>query len=357
MEVYLLYYGLAIAGLLASFLPYIPKPHWIFRACAFLRLQVLVLLAVLGCMGFFIPLSRTATFMFTQLLIGAGMVNHLIKLAPYLPFKTWMGKSWRVSPHSVSLLSVNVYQFNTQYHRLLELVERTSPDVLLTVETNQAWEDALKVLDNAYPFQQKVAQENTYGMHFYSKLPVDSCQVLYLMAPDLPSVQVEMQDKLGQKFQLFGIHPPPPSPTEETTSKERDGELLAVGKRVRNSELPTLVVGDFNNVAWSRSTRLFRKLSGLRDPRVGRGLFSTYPARWPLFRFPIDLLYHSAHIEVQHLNVLENIGSDHFPLFCRFFIDRQDKLPPKEALEKDEKQEAREMIREGKQEKGNRSPK
>jgi endonuclease/exonuclease/phosphatase (EEP) superfamily protein YafD len=149
---------------------------------------------------------------------------------------------------------------------------------------------------------------------------------------------------------------PPPSPTEEKNSKERDSELLSVAKKVRNLNRPVLVVGDFNNVAWANSSVLFRKTSNLIDPRVGRGFLSTYNAKHWWFRFPIDLFFHSSDVFVDEFKTLRKIGSDHLPMYCTFFINKESTVQEEEIEDRDndEISETNEMIREGKEENSDR---
>ena len=92
---------------------------------------------------------------------------------------------------------------------------------------------------------------------------------------------------------------------------------------------------------------------------MGRGLISTFHAKYWLLRFPIDQMYHSADVLVEELKTLENFNSDHLPLYCKFHIDHFDATNEDEVedLEQGEMEEVEEFIEEGKEEEGDREEK
>ena len=111
-----------------------------------------------------------------------------------------------------------------------------------------------------------------------------------------------------------------------------------------------IVYGDLNDVAWSRTTRLFQKVSRLVDPRKGRGLYSTFHARWPLFRWPLDHVFFSDCFRLVALRRLPYSGSDHFPVYVCLHLE-PDAAAEQEAPEKDaaDEQEAAETIAEARE--------
>lgn len=345
------FYTISILLLVFNILPFIPHQHWLFRAFDFTRIQQLVLQLIIILFGLAFLKNQNMLFWLVQcaLFILAGYNTFL--LIPFTPlYRSRRDKNLKNHPEIISVLSVNVHQFNREFQRLIDLIHEEKPEIILTMESNKDWEKALSVLDSDYPNNHKVALENTYGMHFYSKLKTTRKQTHFFISDDLPSMEIDLETRNKIIFTFFGVHPPPPSPTEEETSKERDGELLSIAKKIRKLKNPVIVTGDFNNVAWARSSVLFRKTSGLIDPRIGRGFVSTFHARYKLLRFPIDLFFHSDEIFIVEFKTLKHIGSDHLPLYCRFYINPESNSQDihAEALDNDEITEVNELIEAGK---------
>ena len=226
----------------------------------------------------------------------------------------------------IKIMAANVLTPNRNAKGLIELVRENAPDILVTLESDAWWQAKLDALEPDYPFTIKCPLDNLYGMHVYSKLQLTDSRVDYLVEPDVPSIHALVSLPSGQQIRVHFLHPAPPSPTENEQSLERDAELIIVAKTVAGTDLPVIVTGDLNDVAWSETTRLFRKISGLLDPRVGRGMFNTFHANYWFIRWPLDHLFHSKHFSLSYMRRLRGFGSDHFPLLTELLLETGNKL-------------------------------
>ncbi|MFK4017642.1 endonuclease/exonuclease/phosphatase family protein [Cobetia marina] len=315
--------------LMAAFtlLPLTRLRHWSVRIMDFPRLQLAVLWAALLVADLLVGELATGLRLTLAFIALAGLIYQAQWIIPYTRLaRCESGVAQHSDPaRHVRLLTANVLTSNHDSDALLAIVRREQPDVLVTLESDGWWESRLDVLEgdepeHGYRHTLKCPLDNLYGMHVYSRLPLHDASIGYLVEDDVPSMHAHLELKSGDRIRAHFLHPAPPSPTENEESSERDAELVIVAKSVAESEQPIIVTGDLNDVAWSRTTRLFRKLSGLLDPRVGRGMFNTFHASIPLLRWPLDHLFHSRHFSVVRVARMEAFGSDHFPLLTELAL-------------------------------------
>ena len=224
---------------------------------------------------------------------------------------------------SLSLVVSNVLQTNRDADRLVATLRDADADVMLCVETDEWWQGRLEQLRDTHPHTLQCPLANTYGMLLYSRHPLEETAIEFLVERDVPSMQAKVRLPSGIGVWLNCVHPRPPAPGEDSESTERDAELVVVARRVEDASIPVVVCGDLNDVAWSRTTRLFQKVSRLVDPRKGRGFISTFHARYPGLRYPLDHVFHSSDLRLIEMKRLPDVGSDHFPVYVALSYEPQ----------------------------------
>lgn len=216
----------------------------------------------------------------------------------------------------LKFFTANVLQDNTEHNKLAQQIKDLDADILLLTETDEVWQKAiLGQLPSEYQYKVEVPLPNTYGMLLYSKLPLIDPQVHFLVDDSIPSIHTKFRLKSGKLVQFYAIHPTPPMPQENPKSTDRDAEMMIIAKKSRESKLPVIVAGDFNDVAWSPTSLLFQRVSGLLDLRVGRGFYCTFNSKKMLLRWPLDHVYVSPEFRFRSMKSAESIDSDHFPFY------------------------------------------
>ncbi len=307
---------LAVVAIVWTVLPLLRHDAWWVRAFEFPRVQVAAATAMV--LSLYVALAGWQELR-DQLLLAAlavCVVFQAARIAPYTPFypKQVQPCADAAPDDTLSLLVANVLTPNRNAGALLEMIRGCRPDLVLAVETDRWWEAQLDALEPDYGYSVKYPLDNLYGMHLYSRLELVDPEVAFLVQDDVPSIHADVALRSGHLVRLHCLHPAPPSPTENPTSAERDAELLVVAKTLDARTSSVVVMGDLNDVAWSATSRLFQRLSGLLDVRIGRGTFNTFHARYPFARWPLDHVFCSRDFTLKSLARLDYFGSDHFPI-------------------------------------------
>ena len=115
----------------------------------------------------------------------------------------------------------------------------------------------------------------------------------------------------------------------------------------RDSEIPVIVIGDFNDVAWSNTTSMFQTVGELLDVRKGRSFYNTFDATSFIMRWSLDHIFLSEEFRVENISIGSDIKSDHFPFYAQLYLQPElaEEQKPEPASE-EEIRDAREQIQE-----------
>lgn len=346
--------ALGIFAVLATALPLLDAQQWYVRVFDYPRMQLLVLALLVFVLYVWLGMRHRKRDKVLLVSLAIAIAYQAFQIYPYTrPAANQVKRADVDAPLGarLSILVANVLMSNESYDKLIQLTRKENPDILLLLESDSAWQAGMQPATQEYPHRVEVPLSNTYGMHLYSKLPLRQQKVSYLLDNDIPSIKTFVQLRNGIWVELHGVHPKPPVPTEDANSKKRDAEIVLIARDIENAPYPVVVAGDFNDVAWSRTTKLFQEISSLLDPRVGRGFYNTFHAQYPILRWPLDHIFHSNHFKLIRIERLPNIDSDHFPIYIELSFAPENEYEQEEPKPDDNTQEeAAEIIQEGKEE-------
>lgn len=353
--------GLIAFLAVATLLPFLKVGYWPVRLCDFFRLQIAVVtvaavLAIATWTSSSVGLRERVVWMSLGAAIAIWQLSHVI------PYTSWWKKEIQTSNAAGGLVLasavVNLKVENQNKQQVLEQLSELQVDLLLLIEIDDTWDQALKPLQSDYPHRHGVVRGDGVGLMLWSKIPLGNARTRHLVSPDRASIFATLlvnseEHGPGCEIYFVGVHPLPPGLPDEDDegrhdSRVRDAELMLVAKEVaQQPDKCWIVTGDFNDVAWSHTTRMFQRISGLADPRVGRGLYNTYHAQYPWIRFPIDQVFLSPGARIHRLGRFHPSGSDHFAITTEFsFIPGGQAPEPRNA---GDLEEADEMIEEGRE--------
>ena len=304
------------AMIVATAVPLVRKKDWWIRIFDFPRLQIL-LIAAATLLVFLLVVddwNAWALLFGALLVLSVGYQAYMMFPYTFLARPQVPQASGRDPNRTIALLFANVLMTNRESDELLAIIREEEPDLVLAVETDGWWQRELDVLADTHAHVVRQPQNNTYGMLLYSRLELIKPKVEFLVQSDIPSIHTRVKLRNGELVELHCVHPRPPAPQEAKDAKPRDAELIVVARSLKGRDVPAIVLGDLNDVAWSRTNYEFQDISGLLDPRIGRGFYHTFHARYPVLRYPLDHCFHTKHFRLVSFKRLRKFGSDHFPV-------------------------------------------
>lgn len=341
MKNYIAYLAASASGLLAfaSFITLIETNVWWVRMADFPRLHYLVLL--LASLVFLVWVGRQTLpllFFFGALGASAALYNGY-KLYPYLP-GTGSAAARCEADKQISILVANVRLQNRSADPLLEIIRSHDPDLVLALETNKWWDQALAPLEDRMPHTVKQITGGYFGMHLFSRLPLSNAQILKPADQDTPAIVADIELPSGASLRFMGLHPRPPHPGQRSVG--RDAQLMWAALSARGSERPVILAGDLNAVPWEKTNERLQRVGGFIDPRQSYGYNASYDAKSWWMYWPLDQVLHQDELTAVSFEVLPGFGSDHYPILVALCARPAPTAPP--ALEGDDLEQARHDI-------------
>jgi len=215
------------------------------------------------------------------------------------------------------MVAANIYRQNREHDRFLDLVDREEPDIVLVIEVDVRWVDALDELTQTYPYSKSVPRDDSFGVAIYSKLPLVDISMQAMDEWELPVVVATLAHE-DQTFTIIGAHTLPPR--NSVLAAGRNQQLLGLADLARETDGPLLLAGDLNVSSWSPYFDDLTRKSRLRDSRVGFGIQPTWSSGFWLMGIPIDHVLVSSEVTVRDRRIGNDVGSDHLPVIIDFEI-------------------------------------
>lgn len=207
----------------------------------------------------------------------------------------------------------------------IEAIRATDADLVVLQETTPSWEQALRrELGAAYPRMVFRHHGAAGGMAVLSRVPVKEEEWIDSPSGWFPGWRLVATTKLG-KVQLLAVHLHPPVSEGGsyvsgyvTTGRVREEELGAFLDGL-DPELPTLVLGDFNEEEDGDACQLLvarGMVSVLRDWQPDQPTW-----RWQTslghISFRLDHVFHDRALAPLEARALEAGRSDHLPVVVK----------------------------------------
>ena len=327
--IYALNSVVAIVLLLSYVLPYIPPKSFPLLAVISLSVPILILVNVLFVVYWLIKLKRQLFLSLVVLVIGFQYVRSLYKSSEASDITT---------NNEISVMSYNVRLFNLYEWindekivlNILKLITNKNPDIICFQEYHQNQNIQLPNYKYQYTFTK--TKNSKTGLAIYSKYPIISKGSIEFPDTNNNAIFVDVL-KQHDTLRVYNVHLESLRISSKVSAlQEQDSEKLIqrIGNTFKRqqeqstillthmeaSNLKKIVVGDFNNSAYSY---VYKQIKGdMLDAftEAGTGFGKTFDFK--LFPMRIDFILADPSLAVNAFENFDEKFSDHFPIYARF---------------------------------------
>lgn len=228
----------------------------------------------------------------------------------------------RLPGDALTLMTVNLWEYNASPRRLAESMLAADAEVLLIQEFTPAWQRViLETLGDRYPHRAWTKRCDAFGMAVLSKRPfVEPVRSDFTPGShDIPQMRAVVEVD-ARRVVIYNIHLAPPRRLSFFATQNRQfAALLDLFAREND---PLIVGGDWNfsDIA----DHAFRmKSAGFTDAwaQAGAGRGATWPGDCGWFRrlagLRIDHIFLNGGLVCAEVRTTEACGSDHVPMIAR----------------------------------------
>ncbi|MCP4184840.1 MAG: hypothetical protein GY761_16230 [Hyphomicrobiales bacterium] len=216
-----------------------------------------------------------------------------------------------------SVLHLNPNFQNQTPEKVISLVDRINPDIVMLNEMSEPWKQRLKGLEATYLYTYYCPEwQQIGGNKIYSRFPMAPGSGYCHSYSALALIDVTIENQI---ITLGSVHLRWPWPA---SGPKQVDKLEPILNRLGNT---ALIAGDFNSVSWSW---LVRRFAGYGKLQVVCCIGPTWfhqrlPISWvKLFGLPIDNVMIKGRVKVFTALSLEAVGSDHLPVLVRFTLEK-----------------------------------
>jgi endonuclease/exonuclease/phosphatase (EEP) superfamily protein YafD len=308
--------ALALLVLFVTLAPMTQSARWWIRGWDFPRVQIAGMAAIVAGLALFVDDPLRLGIILAMVASG---IYQAWRIYPFTPLAREDISLAERHDDDIRCLAINVEMGNDRYDDVARVIREVDADIVFLMETDQTWVDRMEDALSRYDTIHREPLDNYYGLVWATRLKVGKVETVQLTVEKTPTLFALLEDRAGRAFRFVGLHPKPPVPGVDT--EERDAQTLYAACFARDTDEPVVIMGDFNDAAWSDTAYRFTHAGRYMDVRAGRGFYSSFHARYWWFRCPIDQLYVTEGVAVSHFEIGPYVGSDHFPVIARLNFD------------------------------------